>query len=172
MGAVGSVLDVDAEALGDALGEGAARGLGIELQGTAHEMAGIEVAQHKVGVGHRRDGAALAIGDGPGLGTGALGADLERAAAIDPDMRAAAGADLGEVDGRHLERVAGSGEKPRADHDARAHLILERAGEAAVLDERRLGGGAAHVEADEVLEPHRRGDGLGADDARCRARSR
>ena len=39
----------------------------------------------------------------------------------------------------------------------------------AVLDQRRFGGGAAHVEADEVLEAHRGGDGLGADDACGRA---
>ena len=41
-------------------------------------------------------------------------------------MRAAAGADLGEIDGRHLEQVAGAGEQARAAHDAAADAVLER----------------------------------------------
>ena len=41
-------------------------------------------------------------------------------------MRAAAGADLGEVDRRHLQRVAGARQQARADHDAGADRVFLR----------------------------------------------
>ena len=67
-------------------------------------------------------------------------------------MAAAAGADLGEIDRRHLQRVARAGQQPRADHDAGADGILLGARDLAVLDHRGLGRRAAHVEGDDLLE--------------------
>ena len=150
MRAVGRPLDRHAERLGDLFGEHRARLLGVELERAADEMAGIDVAQHHVGVGDGGRRAALVVADRTGRGAGALGTGLQRAAGVDPDMRAAAGAHLGEVDRRHLERVAGAGQQPRADHDAGADRIFLGARDLAVLDHRGLGGGAAHVEGDDL----------------------
>ncbi len=74
--------------------------------------------------------------------------DLQRAAAVDPQDRAAAGADLGEIDRRHFEGVAGARQEARAEHDAGADLVFGGTRHLAVLNERSFGGGAAHVDRD------------------------
>ena len=73
----------EAERLADRLVDGDARLLGRELDRAAGEVAGIEPAQHDVGVGDGGLGAAAAVARGAGLGAGALGADIDAAERID-----------------------------------------------------------------------------------------
>ena len=133
-----------------------ARRRDIELQLAAEETVGVEPPQHQIGVGHGRLGAAIAIAGGAGRRARALRADRQAVLRIEPGDRAAAGADLDDVDHRRLDRKSlhiAAGVVDRVDR------------EAAVLDQRALGGGAAHVEGDDVLEPERLGIGAGADAA-------
>ena len=78
----------------------------VELHAPAEEEAGIVVAEHEVGVGDRRLGAAEAVAGGPGIGAGRVRADLQQADLVDGRDRAAAGADLDHVDHRRLDRQA------------------------------------------------------------------
>src|SRR5947207_2586313 len=77
-------------------------------------------------------------------------------ARIAPGDRAAAGADLDDIDDRKLHRLP---RRLAADHVA----LLDR--RRAVGDQARLGGGAAHVEADGALEPEHVGEPPCADHA-------
>ena len=120
------------------------RGAAVQRHGAAEEVAGVEVAEHQVGVGHRRPLAAAPVARGAGLGARALRAHLGQAHAVDVRDRAAAGADLDELDDRHQERQpAAALEAPHA-----RHLELARDLRLAVVDEADLGGGAAHVEGE------------------------
>ena len=75
-------------------------------------------------------------------------------------MRAAAGADLDHVDHRQHHRMAAG---------VAADVIAGRQRRLAVADQARLGGGAAHVEGDDVGEAERRADLRRGDDAADRA---
>ena len=66
---------------------------GIERHAPAVEIVRIEIAEHDAGVGHRRLVAAAAVAGRPRHGAGALRADAQQAAGVDPGDRAAAGAD-------------------------------------------------------------------------------
>ena len=59
---------------------------------------GLEPAEHDVGVGHGRRGAAAAVAGGAGIRAGALRPDAQRAAGVDPGDAAAAGADRVDVE--------------------------------------------------------------------------
>ncbi len=95
-----------------------------------------QLADHEVGVGHRQR-AALAIAGGPRPGPGGLRTDLVAALLVAED-RAAAGGDR--VDPHH-----------RRAHAHARDLGLEGALVFAVIV-RHVGGGAAHVEADDLAE--------------------
>ena len=56
-----------------------AAAVGVELHLAAEEIVRIEPAEHHVGVGDGRLGAAAAVADRAGIGARALRADLERA---------------------------------------------------------------------------------------------
>ena len=100
------------------------------------KKSGIELADHHVGVGDgERPAAAVAFR--PGIGAGRVRADAE-ARAVEMQDRAAAGRDR--VDEHH-----------RRAHAHARDLGLERALVFAV-EMRHVGRGAAHVEADELLE--------------------
>ncbi len=105
---------------------------------------GHELADHEVGVGDG-EGAAAAVAGGAGVGAGALGADAHLLA-VEGDDRAAAG--------RHGVDL----------HHRRAHAHARHLGLEGALEGARIvgdvGGGAAHVEADDALEA---GDGRGLD---------
>jgi hypothetical protein len=81
---------------------------------------------------------------------------MQRAAHFDARNRPAPGADLLDVDHRHLHRQPGG---VAADERAAGHQHL------AAVDDTGLGGGAAHVEGDGVLEPDAIAQGFGADHA-------
>ena len=67
----------------------------------------VEVAEHQVGVGHGRLGRRRGRSrPGPGTAPAERGPDAQGAAGVDPGDAAAAGADLGQVDDRDLEREA------------------------------------------------------------------
>ena len=167
--AIGRILDRHLQRRRDGLGEHRARLLGVELERAADEMLRIDVAEQHVGVGDGRHSAALIVTDRTGRGARALRSDLQSAARVDPDVRAAAGADFGEIDRRHLQRIARAGQQPRTDHDAGADRIFLRARHLAVLHHRGLRGGAAHVEGDDLRKLLRARDRLRADHAAGRA---
>ena len=77
----------------------------VERDPASEEPGGIR-PRVKVGVGDRRFGATLAVTQGPGVGTGRAGPDLQTTLGTDPGDRATAGADGDDVDHRDLGRVA------------------------------------------------------------------
>jgi hypothetical protein len=85
---------------------------------------------------------------------------MDAAGRVAPGDRAAAGPDLDDVDDRDLHRLAA---RLAADHIA----FLD--GGLAVGDQARLGGGAAHVEADGALDAEHGGQATRADHAGDRA---
>ena len=105
--------------------------------------------------------AALAVGCGSGIGARAFRPDVNAAGGVAPGDRAAAGADLDDVDHRQLHRLAAG---RMADHIA----FLD--GRNPLGDEARLGGGAAHVEADRALDAEQRREAPGPDHAGDRPR--
>ena len=133
-------------------------------------MRRVEIAQHHIGIGDSGCVVAQAVADRAGVGAGAVRADLQRATAVDPHQRAAACTHFGQIDGGHFERVACARQQPRARHDAGADGLLLRAHDLTVLDHAGLGRGAAHVEADDLIEALGAGDLVGPDDAGCRSR--
>ncbi len=152
---------LDAGRLRDLVRQGGERGadhLGVQrLVGRraehVREEVGQELADHQVGVG---DGerAAAAVAGGAGIGAGTLGADAE-ALAVEADDRAAAGGHGVDLHHRRPD--------PHA-RDLGVEGALEGAG---IVGD--VGRGAAHVEADDPVEPGQ-GRGLGGtDDAAGRA---
>ena len=77
----------------------------VERHPAAGEVRGVDAAEHGVGVGDRRLGAAAAVAGRAGDRAGALRPDADMAA-LEPGERAAAGADDVDVDDRHLDRQA------------------------------------------------------------------
>ena len=97
-----------------AIGSTARLGRGaVEPRAAAEEARRVEVAEHEIGVGDGRGGAAPTVAGRTRNGAGALRPDMQDAAGIDPGDRAAAGADAGDVeavaarrDGRRRAPVA------------------------------------------------------------------
>ena len=81
--AVGRGDAVHPEPVGDRVHRALGRGR-LEPSPAAQEVAGVQVAQHQVRVGHRRGGAPLAVARGAGVGPRAPGPDLEDAAGVHP----------------------------------------------------------------------------------------
>ena len=109
-----------------------------ERDGAAEEVVRVEPPQREIGIG---DGDLLATGvvaDRAGIGAGALRADAEEPALVDPGDRAAARADGGEIDRRR-----GDGQTP-------LDLEIGRVRDLAVAHQPDVAGGASHVERDEI----------------------
>ena len=117
------------------------------------EEIGLQLAEHDVGVGDRQRPAAPVAG-GAGIGAGRIRADAE-AARLEMEDRAAAGRDR--VDAHHRRAHAHAGD-----------LGLEGALVGAVIVG-DVGRGAAHVEADDLVEAGELGRLGHADDAAGRA---
>ena len=109
----------------------------------AAEIVLVDAAEPEIGVGGGGLGAAAAIGGGAGHRAGRLRADMQLAEIVDPGDRAAAIADLDQVDHRHHDRIAGRG---AVALDPVVGLDLDLA----VLDQRAFCGGAADVEREHV----------------------
>jgi hypothetical protein len=101
--------------------------------------------ENEIGVGHRRLGAASAIGRRPGIGSGTTRADAKSAGSINIGDRAAAGADRVDIDHRRQHRVAAD---PRV---AGGSL-----GKTPVDDDADIGRGAADIEGDQPIAPQQR----------------
>ena len=98
---------VDAERRGDIV-ERRLSGGAIQHAPSAKKARGIEIAEHQIGVGHRRSIAAAAVAGGTRNRAGALRPDMQDAAGIDPRDRPAAGADAGDIEAAERDRVAGN----------------------------------------------------------------
>ena len=110
----------------------------IECCAAAQEMRGIEIAEHEVGIGHSRLGAAATVAGRAWHGAGALRADMQDAAGIDAADRSAAGAETDDVQAVQCQPMA-------ADATAADQRRL------AIDDQADVGAGAAHVERDQVV---------------------
>ncbi len=108
----------------------------IEMKFAADEEFRIEPTQRHIGIGHRRQAAAVGITGGAGIGAGALRPDFKQTAFIDPSDAAAARADLDEIQRRRRDQPFAGLE---TGHDARL----------AVLDDASLGRRPTHVEGDD-----------------------
>ena len=153
----------------DALGqprERGARGFDVHRDLAAREVVGVEVAEQQVGVGHRRLGPAEAVGGGPGLRARAPRPDLQQTDLVHLRDAAAAGADLDQLDRRDADG------KPAALEEALLARRLEviRRQRLSAVDERELGGRAAHVEGEQVAAGVLAAEERGRDGARRRAR--
>ena len=139
--------DLDTERLGQTVEGGVGRGA-VDLHGAAQEEVGIEIAEGEVGIGHRGLAAAAAVAGRPRLGAAALGSDMERAEFRPVRDRAAAGADLDQLDRGDLDRQAG------AAQEALLARRLEAVGDQrlALVDQGELGRRAAHVEGEHAVE--------------------
>ena len=111
-------------------------GVDVQLEVGGDRRVRGQAAEDQVRVGHRRLGAAAAVARGSGVGARALRADAQRAAAVHPADRAAAGADRVDVDHRQADR------QPR---DLALHGELGLG--AALGEEERVAARPAHVEA-------------------------
>ena len=141
-------------------GFGSCRGP-VEGHVATEERVGVEHAEQDIGVGHGGFGAASSVRGGSGFGAGRLGADLEQAELVDPGERAAAGADLDHFDDRDAHRQTAA--FPEAI-DA-VDLETARGERLEVVDQGKLGGGAAHVEGQHARHPGLPRHGLGQDRA-------
>ena len=112
----------------------------VELHLAAEEIVRAQIAERQIAVGDGGSLAAAPVAGGTGLRAGALRADDEFTEPIDSGQRAAAGAHRVDVDHRQGDVAA---------------LDLAAIGDRrfAILDERDIAGGAAHVEGDEIGKP-------------------
>jgi hypothetical protein len=110
----------------------------------AAEIVLVDAPEPEIGVCRRRLVATLAIGGRPGHGACRLRTDMQLAEIVDPGDRAAAIADLDQVDHRHHDRIAG---RDAVALDPVIGLDLHLA----VLDQRALRRRAADVERNDVL---------------------
>ena len=146
---------VEAEWSSD-VAHGAERRFLVERHRAAEEVLLVKATQEKVGVGDRGLGPATSVGCRSGDRSSALRANAQGIAFADAGNRAAARADLEDIDHRDLD---GQGLLIAADQRAAGGERL------ALADHARLGGRATHVESDRLAETHLRADRLCADDA-------
>ena len=150
-------VDVEAQRLGDPLAHRALRRPSrSSVHLAAEEAVGAEPAEHQVGVGDGRLGAAAAVAGRTGHRAGALRADAQRlpvsTRAIEPPPVPTSWMSI-------IGIWTGSACVVAADQRraGRQHL--------AVVDHAGLGGGAAHVEGDGVVDAELCAQRLGADHA-------
>ena len=129
------------------LADGRARRLDVDLHRTAEEPIGMQAAEDDVGVRHRRLRAAAAVRRGTGIGPRAVRADVQALAFVEPGDAAGAGPDGIDLDHRQLHGMAG-------------HFAVRGHAQLAVVDQRDVGAGAAHVDAQQTARAHRLPDAL------------
>ena len=70
---------------------------------------------------------------------------MQRAGSVEPNDAPSTGANLGDVDSGDAESIAGATVQSIPDIDPGADFVFRRTVQLAVLDNRRLSGGAAHI---------------------------
>ena len=139
--------------------------LGVDHHVAVRQGSRADVAQHDVGIGQRGLAAAPAVAGRSRARPGRARADAQAAGRVHVRHAAAAGADLGDVDGRGADQLAATSHQATAGGQRRPHLVLGGIAHAPALDQRRLGGGAAHVEGDDVGHSQPPGGQVGGQDA-------
>ena len=151
---------------GDAALDRLARRRDVEVHAAAEEGRRVEVAEHEVGVGHRRLAAAEPVARRPGVGARRVRADRHEPERVDPRDRSPSGADLDHVDHGDAHGQPRAALQPVHPVD----LELLRDQRLAVLDHAQLRGRAAHVERDQIAHLAGRAEGGGGERAARRAR--
>ena len=144
--AVRGIFHRKAGGIGDLLADRCLRQRRIDGTHTTGDRVRVQIAEYGIGVRHRRFGAAQAVAGRPRRRPATARADAQRAAGVEPGDAAAAGADFGDVDGGHPDRMAATAGMAHATADG----VFQRHERLAVFDQRALGGGAAHVEGDQI----------------------
>ena len=147
------------------VGHAAPGELGVDHHVAVRQRTGADVAQHDVGVGQRGLLAAPAVAGGARPRPCRARADSQAAGRVHVGHAAAAGADLGDVDGRRADQLAPASHQAAAGGQRGAHLVLGGIVQVPALDQRRLGGGAAHVQGDDVGHAESRGGQVRGQDA-------
>ena len=146
----GGLLRLEAQGLADPAADGLDRRPAIEAHPPPEEVVGIDPAEHEVRVGHGRLGPARAVAGRAGRCPGAPRPDLQHPRfRLDPGDAPAAGADRGDVDDRHGDRILGEHRRlgiPRLAVDDRADVEAR----------------PAHVRGDRRVEPETPGERAGA----------
>src|SRR5581483_12324783 len=93
----------EAGGFGDALDNGATRGWQVYLELTSQKIPGIEIAQHNVGVRHRRLGTPIAVTNRPRLRTCRFWPHFQQPQRVDTRYRATASANLDHLDYRQFD---------------------------------------------------------------------
>ena len=124
----------------------------LHFQGepASQKMVRLQAAQNQVGIGHRGLSAPLPVTDGARLGSGASRPHPKDAARVHPGDRPAPGPNLHQVDHRGANGIAGPPLGTGPGLGRGAHLVVLGDLGSPVLDQTHLGGGAPHVEGDEV----------------------
>src|SRR5438132_1136815 len=86
----------------------------------------------------RDSSRAAAVADRTGTGASALRTDLQRTTTVDPDDAAAAGTNLGNVEGRRTQHIAATALELTAARKAAADLIFVGISQLALLDQAGL----------------------------------
>lgn len=146
-------LNPDPETIADPL-----HGFLGEITTERHQAVWLDETQDQIGVGDGAGLSAAAIAGRSRLGAGALRADAQRSALINPDDAAAASADRLDIDRWRLHRQTPSN----------LECVLQL--EAPVADDRDIKARAAHVDGDEIAPPRRLADEGASEDPAGRSR--
>ena len=125
----------------------AARAFEIESEVSAQKALRLQPAEQQVGIRHRGLDAA-AIADRTGIGSGRFGTDPQRSAGVEAGDGASAGAYSMDVEHGHADGEAGN--------------LGLAAGAGFAINQRNIGGSAAHVEGDDSVEAAAARHGSGA----------
>ena len=164
--AVGAIRRAGAEAGSDVTLDGAAGEIEVEPQASVRKGVGVEIAGHRVGIGHRRSIATAPVAGGSWIGARAAGSDAQSRQLVDARDGAAAGSDLDHLGHRDPHRQAAALDEPLGPRD----LECTRGARLAVLDEAHLRGRSSHVERQRMGASTRSGDPGGEDRAAARPR--
>jgi hypothetical protein len=146
------------------------RTLAVDRDLPVADRAGRDEPEQDVRVGDGRLVAAEAVARRAWHGARAPRPDVQALRRVEPRDRAAAGADLGDVDRRDPDQLAAAAEQAAPRRERGADLVLVAARDTPSLDQRRLRGRAAHVERDRVVVPERARQRERCDDAGRRPR--
>ena len=146
--------------------DGPAGRFGVEFHAAAQEVVRIEVSEDQVGIGDGRLGPAQAVADRARVRPGRLRSDLEQPELVDPGYRTSPRPDLDHLDHRHLHRQTRALPEPVPPVDL--EVVSDR--RTPVRNDAQLGGGAPHVEGEQVVHPGVRTEGCRRQCAGGRAR--